>query len=138
MPDTLNPTEITEEQLDQQINDLSQKQDITDDEKQELADLKEDKRTRFQKRIDTLKSEKKLSDYKYEQASQEINNLKEEINNLRETVQTAPKVPLSTSQETVKIGNSSFFTDRALQIKIQSGEMTEAEAYTHQDRKSVV
>ncbi len=136
MPDeTLNLNQVTDDQLNNEIKELNSKAERTEEENQRLTELKKERQTRYQKRIDELTSERKLAEYKYQQEMERRRQLEEELEKLRQEREKIVKTPPSVTRETVTIGDKVFFTDRALQSMIESGEMTEAEAYQHQQQR---
>ena len=131
MEQTQDQEKVTDEQISSKINELSGKQDITDVEKSELTNLKTERQTRYQRRLDEIKSDKKLAEYQLEQEREKTRKLEVELEKSR----SRPEEPHIISRETVEAGGKRHFTDLALRSMIDAGQMTEMEAFNHQQER---
>jgi len=125
--------EVTDDQIELKINDLNQKADRTEDETKELDGLKGEKQTRVQKRIDQLTWKAKDAEERFGQASKEADELRTKINDLEGKVNAQP--PTVAKKETIDIDGKSFYSTSTLRSMVTAGELTEAEAYTHDQER---
>jgi hypothetical protein len=123
---------LSEEQLEDKISELAKVEQPTEEQKQELQEAKDKKRDAVQRRIDEITSEKKLRDYQIEQERQKNRELQERLEAVESKRHEATVV---TTPEYVEAGGQKFYTDTALQAKVTSGQMTESEAYSHQQER---
>lgn len=130
--DTKNPNEVTELEVKEEarLKELAEKQDISDDEKQELENLKKEKTTRYQKRLDTLTWRAKSAEEKAEAERIRKEELEEKVKELEGKLKVDVKP--SIKRETVEFEGQKFYTDETLVSMIRAGEITEQDGYTHQ------
>jgi len=128
--ETTNQNTVTDEQVEQKFQELSNKADRTEDESRELDNLKSERQTRYQKRIDTLTHKAKLAEERYGEASDKVAELEKQIDELKQSQVKEPQIKVK--KDTVKVGDQQFFTDDALLSMVKVGELTEAEAWGHQ------
>ena len=126
--EALNQNTVTDEQVEERITALSQKQDINEDERKELEELKGERKTRYQKRIDKFT-------YQIKSAEEENERLKRELEEARAAKEDKPPARPSIRKETVEHDGETFYTDQALTALIEEKQMTEAEAIRHQQER---
>ena len=122
---TPNQTTVTDEQIDQELNELSQKPERTDEDNQKIDGLKSEKQTRVQKRMDTLT-------WRAKSAEESKLELEERIRKLEEEKNSQPATPAVITKQTVEISGKQFYTDETLTAMIQNGELSDTAAYAHQ------
>lgn len=99
----------------------------TEEQKNELGELKERYGKRMQKKIDRMNYENKTLQ---EQLEQERKEKEELLKRLPEKKDDAS--PAGAEDETVEIGGKKYFTDSALIAQVKSGKITEEKAYAYQ------
>jgi len=129
-------TEVDDEQLLTEIDELNRKAQKTEEENSKLAELKKERSSRYQLKIDHITSEKKEAEWKAQQAREEAERIRQENEQLRrENEDAKKKVRPDVQTDYVEIEGNQYLTDRALRRKIESGELTEAEAYEMQEAR---
>jgi hypothetical protein len=128
--------EVDDEQLLTEIDELNRKAQKTEEENSKLAELKKERSSRYQLKIDHITSEKKEAEYKAQQAREEADRIRQENETLRrENEEARKKVRPDVQGDFVDIDGQQYLTDRALRRKIESGELTETEAYELQESR---
>jgi len=134
--DILKPTE-EETKDNQRFNELKEKGvELSDEEKTEKEALRDRYSARTQKRIDTLTARYKNAQDQLGERDQETQNLRQELDEAKKQISTSREPDISTSQETVEADGKKFFTDDALNARITSKQMTEAQAVKHQQDRN--
>lgn len=121
---------VTDEQLDTELKTLKAKADATPEEKEKLENLKEERQTRYDKRINKLTYEKKAEG---ERAAKLEAELAEE-RRLRKEVESKSK-EVTIVNDTVEFDGKKYYTDKALRSMVDAGELTSDEAYEHQQER---
>ena len=130
--DILKPTE-EETKDNQRFNELKEKGvDISDEEKTEMTGLRDRHSERTQKRFDTLTARYKNAQAQLGERDQETQKLREELDEVKNQISTSREPDISIGQETIEVDSKKFFTDDALNARITSKQMTEAQAVKHQ------
>ena len=120
--------EVTDEQLESGISELAAKQGISEEEEKKLHDLKSEKSTRYQKRIDTLTFKAKSAEEKYEELVRQNEELKNKVDGLASQPSSEPVVSI---KETIEVGSKKYYTDKTLWAMINSEELTKEQAEAH-------
>mgnify|MGYP001588246691 CR=1 FL=1 len=124
---TPNENIVTEEekQDNDRFQELNKKPDTerTEEEKQELGELKERYGQRMQKKIDKLHWEAKTAQEKAEEAERRAQEAEERARKAEEG-----KVITSFKDEYIEIGGKKYLTNRALEAKIKTGDISQQEA----------
>lgn len=126
MTEAITENQVSDEDLDKSINDLTSKETRSEEEETQLKDAKTEKHGRFQKRFDKITWEKKT-------AQEENEKLKAEIEGLKKPAD-APKAPII-DKKTVAIGNQEYFTDETLTAMVKNGEITNDKAFSYQTER---
>ncbi|HEY9874576.1 MAG TPA: hypothetical protein V6D12_14145 [Candidatus Obscuribacterales bacterium] len=136
MVDTLDPKQVMDPEIekkdDARFKELKGKTDLSDDEKKELGEIKERHSFRVQKRIDKYAHDAKAALEKAEAAEKRAKEAEERAKRL-ELDRKPERVVVR--QETIKIGDESYYTDEALMAMVENEELSEAEAYKHQRKR---
>lgn len=130
MSTTTDLNKITDEQMETEVKTLQGKTDATAEEKEKLSALKEERQTRYQKKIDILKSKEKEADHRAKQLEKQLEEEKAkriEIEKERES-KAKPKIV----DETVAYGGKKYYTDESLTSMVANEELTPQQAYAHQ------
>lgn len=130
MIETTNQKVVTDESLEIKLKELQAKkaEERTKEENDELVNLKEERQTRYQKKIDKLTWEAKSAQEERDRVKAE---LEEERRKKERPVSTNP----FSKKDMEKVGSKEFFTDESLGLMVQSGEITESQAYKHQQER---
>lgn len=128
--DLLGDLTQEEKDLNKKIRELAEKKDLTDDDKSSLGELKKERSTRFQKKIDKLKSEAKLARAQTAEKERELEDTKKRLEE-RNAKNDEPLV----EAKVIKINNKSYYTDEYLSEQIRLDKMTEADAVKHQQSR---
>lgn len=126
-------TKLTDDQVEKELKDLQGKTDSTAEDKEKLSTLKEERQTRYQKRIDKLSFEKKRESEEKEQLKRDLAEQKAELEKLKADQQRNAKPKIA--DETIEIAGRKFYTDASLESMIQDGEMTPQQGYAHQQQR---
>ncbi len=102
----------------------------TEEQKKELGELKERYGKRMQKKINSMTTKQRELEEENEKIKKELEDVKKEKDTRRESL-----TPEAGKDEVVEIAGKKYFTDKALRIQLQAGEITEDEAYTHQRKR---
>jgi len=126
-----NQTTVTDEQVDEQITELSKKEDRTEEDNKKIEELKGEKQTRFQKRIDTLTYRSKSAEEKAEKLERELADVRAS----QQQVESTPK-QVEVVKKTTEIDGQAYYTDTTLRQMIDANQISESEAYTHQQERN--
>jgi len=127
--------EVPDDQLDTQLTEISSKAEKSEDDVKQLETIKQEKQTRYQKRIDKMTWENKTT--KEELAAERAE--KQRISDELAAFKSKPSEPAIVSRETIEASGEKHYTDRALQSMISSGQITDNEAWQMQEaRKEAV
>lgn len=119
---------VTDEQVEQQLSELSQKAERTDEDNQKIEELKTERQSRYQQRIDKIKSEEKYAAHRAEEAEKRAKELEERL----AKIESRPdEEPVSLREDTVEISGKKYYTDEALQSMIENKKMTASEANSY-------
>lgn len=114
-------------------SELSAKTDRSVDEEKELDKLKANYRRSAKEEIKFLRSSLAEAERKHGQASEEAKKLREEMESLKEDVeQIKTKRSPEVVEQTATFGGKQYYTDTALRSLIDTGKMSETEAWQHQ------
>ena len=123
-----NQNQVSEEELEQQITELKQKDDLNDDDKQQLESLKKERNTRYNKRIGELTGRAKSAEEKLAEKERQL----EELNGrVKELETSTKKEPIVIDKQTVDIGGNQFYTDETLMKMVGNKEITYEQANAH-------
>lgn len=117
-----------DEKEEARLAELYKKTEKTEDEIKEFDQLKKDRSSRYQKRIDMMKSETLAERQARERAETRAKELEEELQRERK----AKVEPKKIIKDTVDISGEKYYTDDALVSMISAGEISESDAYKHQ------
>ena len=124
------PTETvkTAEEKETRLNELSEKQDRTEEEKTEFNTLRKEKDDATAKtRIEELNTKTRDAENRALEAETRASETEKRLKDIEDR----PSAPVI-NKETVDADGKSFYTDVALTSQIKAGTMTETEAYGHQ------
>lgn len=125
-------TQVTDEQLESQVTDLSKKDDRTADDDTQLETLKTERQSRYQKRIDKLSGKAK---YAEDQLASEREAREKAERDLAESKAAQLAIPVKPIQDTVTIDGKAHYTDAALSQMIQAKQIDENGAYQMQQQR---
>jgi len=132
MVEATNPNAVTEEEKKEEarLEELLKKEEKNEEELKEVDTLKENRQTRYQKRINQLSWKAKDAEERYGVESERAKKLEAEIAELRagRTISAKPVIV----EETVEIRGKSYYTDTTLKSMVDAGQLTEEQAYKHQ------
>ncbi len=118
-------TQIQDQDVDKRLNELAENKERNDEENKEFETLRKEKDGReTKKRIDELT-------WKSKTAAEEADRLREENERLREQKEDKHEDPI-VKKKTVEHNGKQFYVDTTLTQMIKSGEISETEAYKHQ------
>jgi hypothetical protein len=123
-----------EEADNARFQELKGKEDMTQEEQDELTGLKERHGLRTKSRIDKLTWEKKTTQEKLDRETQRAADLEARIKAL-ESGRPADNAPEPMQKETLVFEGKQFYSDDALLKRVESGQMTEAQAAFHQRQR---
>lgn len=133
MENTLELNKLTDEQVEKELKDIQAKgKEASAEEKDKLSELKEERQTRYQKRIDKLTWEKKQAEEDRERISKENDDLKRKQSE-REAEREKPNN--LDKEETVTISGKKYFTDAALKAMVQAEELTAEKAWEYAKKR---
>lgn len=117
-------------ETDEKIAELSQNKERSAEEEAELKRLKSEKRNLVQERIDELTKARREAERALERERQE----KEELRRKYEEKEIE-RPAVKSINEQITINGKKFYTDRALQSMVASGDMSQDEAWQHQQER---
>lgn len=115
-----------EEQDNARFRELKAKDELTQEEQEEMAGLKERHQSRSQKRFDKLTWEAKSAKEEAERVKQEKSDLERR---LQELERGHGKRESASGADFIEIDGEKYLTDSAIKAKVKSGDITEDEAY---------
>lgn len=125
--------------IDTEINDIEDKieaikgsKDITDAQRAELASLQGDKKSRLTKRTTVLLGRTKAAEDRARRAEEKAAELEAKFTQAEKRLP-----PEKGTRAKVTFDGEDFFTDASLQSMVRDGEMTESEAWDHQEQRRV-
>lgn len=118
--------------INDKISDLRSVKDQTAEQKAELAELVEKRKTRSQKRIDLYAGRAKAAEERARKAEEKALELEGKFTAAEKRL-PAEKA----SHQKVKFDGEEFYTDTSLRAMVSSGEMTEDDAWAHQEERRV-
>lgn len=110
------------------IFELRRKKDRTPEEEEEFSDLKKKHRGKLTAQIEEEKLRARREAERAERAERELEELRDKQN------KPEKKQPVGNA-ETIQINGKEFYTDRGLVQMVNSGAMTQDEAYAHQEER---
>jgi hypothetical protein len=123
-----NQNQVSDEELEQQITELRQKEDLDDDDKQQLDSLKKERGTRYSKRIGELTGRAKSAEEKLAEKERQL----EELNGrVKELETSTPATPIMIDKQEVEIGGKKYYTDETLNKMVDNKEITFDQANAH-------
>lgn len=122
--DTTELNKLSDEQLDIELKS------VKPEDKDKLDSLKEERQSRYDKRIKIKDSERLAALNRAEQAEKAL----EEERRLRKEAEAKPK-EVSIVNDTVEHDGKKFYTDKALRSMVDAGELTAEEAFSHQEER---
>lgn len=132
--ETQKTGEQTDEEIEARLDTLYAKKELDEDESKEFDTLKKERSSRYQKKIDQATGKVKEFETENERLKRENEELKQRQEEF-EAKRKADEKPVKVVEDTVEADGKKWFTDEALQSKVDAGEMTAQEAYKHQQSR---
>lgn len=133
MENTLEMKNLTDDQVESEVKDIQAKgKEASQEEKDKLSELKEERQTRYQKRLDKLTWEKKTAEEERERLKSENEELKKKQT---ETEQARHKPDVLDKEETIVVAGKKYFTDAALKAMVQADELTAEKAWDYAKKR---
>ena len=127
---TTELNKLTDDQVETELKTLQGKADATPEDKEKLTTLKDERQTRFQKKIDKMNWEKKTAQEEAERLRKELEEEKARSAELAKDKHSTSKPKLV--EDTIEIGGKKYYTDESLTSMIANEELTAQQAYAHQ------
>jgi len=126
---------LSEEELkkENRFFELQKKSDKTPEEEKEVNDLKADRQTRFQKKINKYHWQTKTAQEEAEKEKERADRLEAELRETRAKVPSEKRVVAGEEYE--EINGRKWATDEKLQAMIQNNEITETAAIKYQQER---
>lgn len=124
---------LPDNEIETKIKELVEKKDATQEEKDSLTNLKEERNTRYQKRLDRLTWEKKSQEERASKLELQLEAQRKEVEELKAASNREVKPIII--EEYVEYGGKKYYTDNALQSMVESKELTSQDAYKHQQQR---
>lgn len=123
-------------ELDDKIDAIKSSKDITDTQRAELASLQGDKKSRLTKRTTVLLGRTKAAEDRARKAEERADRLAEDFKNAKADIDK--RLPASKGERAkITFDGEDFFTDASLQAMVRDGDMTESDAWDHQEQRRV-
>lgn len=136
MEDEIEVIDNEIDELDGKISDLREIKEPNDEHRKQLATLQGEKKSRLTKRTQVLLGRTKAAEDRARKAEERAERLEEEFKSTRTSIEK--RLPAErVSRAKVTYDGEDFFTDASLRDMVQSGEMTEDEAWDHQETRRV-
>ncbi len=129
---TQSQEKTTDFEKQERLDELYSKKERNADEQKEFDELKKERGSSFQKKIDMVISEKKELEHLYGKQSKEVEEMRQEIEELKQKENARPKEIV---KETVKVGDKEWFTDSTLQKMIEGKEISESDAWAYKSKR---
>lgn len=130
MAQSLELTKLTDDQVEKEVKDLTAKADASAEDKTKLAELKEERQTRYDKKIKHMHSEKLAEKNRADKLEKELEEQKNKLSEIEKERHAASRPKIV--DDTVDISGKKFYTDEALQSMVAAEELTPQQAYSHQ------
>lgn len=114
------------------IGDLRKVKEPTQEQQDELKKLQKHRQSRYQERLNEFSGKAKSAEDRARQAELKAQQLEDRLNKMESRQGTSPK-----NHQKVTFDGDEFYTDAALQAMIASNEMSESEAWDHQEQRRV-
>lgn len=132
MEDEIEDIDVAINEIDEKIDAIRSGEKVTDEQKAELVQLQGDKKSRLSKRTTMLLGRTKAAEERARKAEEETQRLREDF------TKAEKRLPAEKgSRAKVTFDGEEFFTDTSLQSMVRDGEMTESEAWDHQESRRV-
>lgn len=131
--ENLELNKLSDEQIEKEFNLLKEKKDVTPEEKEKLATIKEERTTRYQKRLDKLTWEKKNESEKAKKLEEQLEAQRKELEEIK-SKQSKESKPIIV-EEYVEYSGKKFYTDKSLMSMVESKELSPEQAYAHQQQR---
>lgn len=118
--------------INDKIADLRTIKEQTPEQKAELAELIDKRKNRTQKRIDTYAGRAKAAEERARKAEEEVARLRTDFSAAEKRLPVERK-----SLAKVTFDGEEFYTDASLRSMVEAGDMTEQEAWDHQEGRRV-
>lgn len=119
-------------EINDKISDLRAVKEQTPEQKAELSELIEKRKSRTQKRIDSYAGRAKAAEERARKAEEKALELEQKFNVAEKRLPAERK-----SHQKVSFDGEEFYTDASLRSLVQAGDMTEDEAWDHQEQRRV-
>lgn len=134
-PETLKEgEEKTEDQIVEEISSIESKEEKTPEDDEKLKTLTSERNSRVQKRINELTARAKVAEEEKGRFSQEAQELRAKVDSMEAELNKLKSAPVGT-QDVVDVGGKQYYTDEALSKMVDSGRMTQTDAYKHQQER---
>lgn len=120
-------------EVEDKIRDLRGVKEPTEEQKEELKTLQVDRKSRLEKRTKGLIGRAKAAEEKARLADERVRQLEEKFAVAEKRLPVEKK-----SHQKVVFDGEEFYNDASLRSLVQSGEMTEDEAWDHQEQRRIV
>lgn len=114
------------------IKELRKKTDKTPEEEKEFKDLKSHHRSRLTEQLQEKDDARVREAERAARAEQALEDANRRLKELNESRDNRGRVDSASDEETIIINGKKFYTDEALNARVQAGKMTQAEAWKQQ------
>lgn len=118
--------------VEDKISDLRSLKEPTNEQREELKNLQADRKSRLEKRTKALLGRAKAAEDRARRAEEKALELETKFTAAEKRLPAQPA-----SRPKITVDGEEFFTDVALQAMVREGEMTESEAWDHQEARRV-
>lgn len=136
MEDDIESIDAEIEGLDEQIETIKSGKEITDAQRAELAKLQGEKKSRLTKRTTALLGRTKAAEERARRAEERAEKLENDFRSAKDNIESRLPAAKGTRAK-VTFDGEEFYTDVSLQSMVKDGEMTETEAWEHQENRRV-
>lgn len=134
MEDDIEVIDSEIEGFDEKIDAIRSGKEITDSQRAELASLQAEKKSRLSKRTTVLLGRTKAAEDRARKAEERATKLEEEFKSARSDIERRLPAEKGTRAK-VTLDGEDFYTDASLQAMVRDGEMSETEAWDHQEQR---
>lgn len=133
MEDEIIDKDLALVENEEQIGELLKTKERTPEQEEQLAELKKQRSSLARERINELTKKQRQAELRAQQLEQELAEERRKKAEEREEVRF--ERPTSSNREQITIGTKKFYTDKALSAMVQAGEMSQDEAWQHQQER---
>ena len=124
-------------ETEEKIGELLKTKERTLEQEKELTDLKKNRQGKYDQRFKKISSNEKAAKYEAQKERERANKAEAEKEELKKRLEDKERLSVAgqSSYETITIGGKQFYTDKALNLMVAAGKMTQDDAWQHHEER---